>query len=64
MVNEPYSYTGITGSFCNSIHPYDLVLMNNQMPNISGIDATARLRSLGVSIPIIGVTGDALVGHP
>ncbi len=31
------------------------------MPNQNGDDATAALRALGMSVPVIGLTGDA---HP
>ena len=40
---------------------FDVILMDNQMPNLSGLDATKRLRNCGVNVPIIGITGNALV---
>ncbi len=36
------------------------VLMDRQMPVLSGVEATARLRSLGYRGLIVGVTGSAL----
>jgi CheY-like chemotaxis protein len=39
---------------------FDLILMDNIMPNMSGQDATAALRTLGVHCTIVGVTGNAL----
>ena len=42
---------------------YDLVLMDNHMPEMSGMEATQQIRSLDdplkAQIPIIGLTADA-----
>jgi CheY-like chemotaxis protein len=39
---------------------YDLILMDFEMPRMNGPTATSRLRELGYSMPIIGVTGNIL----
>lgn len=45
---------------------YDLILMDNQMPVMSGIKATQKIRELDSpvkDIPIIALTADALLEH-
>ena len=38
---------------------YDLILMDFQMPNMNGIDATRALIQMGVLTPIVGLTANA-----
>lgn len=39
---------------------FDLILMDMQMPIMGGVDATAKLRTMGYSKPIVALTANAL----
>jgi len=43
--------------------PFTLVLMDIQMPVMNGYDATERLRSLGIELPVIALTAGAMAGE-
>lgn len=40
-------------------HRYDVILMDFQMPLIDGVEATKRIRQLGLRTPVVGVTANA-----
>jgi CheY-like chemotaxis protein len=45
--------------YCKKDPNYDLVLMDFQMPNMNGIDATKELIDIKVKAPIVGLTANA-----
>ncbi|KAF2823985.1 two-component system protein A [Ophiobolus disseminans] len=43
--------------------PYDLILMDVNMPVQDGVSATKELREKGLKVPIVAMTANALKGH-
>jgi signal transduction histidine kinase/ActR/RegA family two-component response regulator len=42
---------------------YHVILMDIRMPRLNGLAATRRLRDLGIRVPIIALTADAVADH-
>jgi two-component system, sensor histidine kinase len=57
---QPCSSLSSPPSSPDSPAPYDLILMDYEMPILNGPKATQRLRELGYGVIVIGVTGNVL----
>ena len=42
---------------------YDVIFMDHMMPDMDGIETTAKLRELGYTAPIVALTANAVVGQ-
>jgi len=68
FLNKYHHHTDIANNGVEALHmikqrPYDLILMDIQMPEMDGLEATSHIRAMAdptCDIPIIAVTANAL----
>lgn len=61
LLLPPTPGTGATHQEPSTPHFWDLVLLDNQMPKMSGLEAITRFRTAGRDDLVVGVTGNALI---
>ncbi|KAJ3294330.1 HisKA [Borealophlyctis nickersoniae] len=52
--------TAVEAETAPSRPEFDVILMDNHMPRLTGEEAVAELRARGFTLPVIGITGNAL----
>ena len=57
--------TVLSGKECIEMlsnNTYDLILMDDMMPRMSGVETFHKLRNMGVEIPCVALTANAISG--
>jgi signal transduction histidine kinase/DNA-binding response OmpR family regulator len=62
-VGDGYSSFEAVQSAAQENQPFDIVLMDMQMPGLDGYEATRQLRAQGFRRPVIALTADAMKGN-
>ncbi len=61
-VNVHLAENGVEGIARATSHPFDLVLMDIQMPEMDGFGALKEIRARGVTTPVVALTAHAMKG--
>lgn len=62
LVNNGQEALDLLLKYPPGTEPFDLILMDMQMPVLNGFEATAKLRAEGYTLPIVALTAAALQG--
>lgn len=61
MPSTPGTVNNVHDPISNQPRFFDVVFLDNQMPQMSGLETIARLRAVGREDLVVGVTGNALI---
>lgn len=61
-IKADFAHDGIEAVQMGESLVYDLILMDINMPNLNGVEATKSLKDKGLTIPIIALTANVLKG--
>lgn len=59
-VESSYAFDGAAALEMVQAETFDLILMDLQMPVMDGLTATRKMREIGITTPIIGLTANAM----
>jgi PAS domain S-box-containing protein len=62
-ITPDFAENGLEAVAMASRTKYDLILMDIQMPELNGIQATERIRALAIQTPIVALTANAFDGE-